>query len=73
MLNPPQSVKGKRLKIFYATQFGTQPPHFIIFANNSDLMKDHYKRYMENKLREAFGFFGTPIRISVRERSEKKN
>ncbi|MDR1168333.1 MAG: ribosome biogenesis GTPase Der [Heliobacteriaceae bacterium] len=72
MLNPPQSVKGKRLKIFYATQFGTQPPHFVIFANNSDLMKDHYKRYLENKLREAFGFFGTPIRISVRERSDKK-
>jgi len=72
MLNPPQTVKGKRLKIFYATQFGTQPPHFLIFANNADLMKDHYKRYIENKLREAFGFFGTPIRISIRERSEKK-
>ena len=72
MLNPPQTVKGKRLKIFYATQFGVQPPHFIVFANNSDLMKDHYKRYLENKLREAFGFFGTPVRISVRERSEKK-
>jgi GTP-binding protein len=72
MLNPPQSVKGKRLKVFYTTQFGVAPPHFVVFANNSDLMKDHYKRYLENKLREAFGFFGTPIRISVRERSEKK-
>ncbi len=72
MLNPPQSVKGKRLKIYYATQFGVQPPHFLVFANNSDLMKDHYKRYLENKLREAFGFFGTPIRISIRERAEKK-
>ncbi len=69
LLNPPQSHKGKRLKIFYATQFGVTPPHFVIFANNSDLMKDNYKRYLENKLREAFGFFGTPITISVRERS----
>jgi GTP-binding protein len=69
LLNPPQSHKGKRLKIFYATQFGVAPPHFVVFANNSDLMKDNYKRYLENKLREAFGFFGTPIRISVRERS----
>ncbi len=70
-LNPPASVKGKRLKLLYATQAGVQPPTFVLFANNSDLLKDHYKRYIENKLREAFGFFGTPIRISVRERSEK--
>ena len=72
MLNPPASSKGKRLKIMYVTQTGVQPPHIVIFANNADLMKDHYKRYIENKLREAFGFFGTPIRLSVRERSEKK-
>ncbi len=70
-LNPPTSVKGKRLKLLYATQAGVQPPTFVLFANNSDLLKDHYKRYIENKLREAFGFLGTPIRISVRERSEK--
>ena len=72
-LNPPQSVKNKRLKILYSTQTNVQPPTFVIFANNADLLKDHYKRYLENKLREAFGFFGTPIRISVRERKEKKN
>lgn len=72
-LNPPQSVKNKRLKILYSTQINVQPPTFVIFANNADLLKDHYKRYLENKLREAFGFFGTPIRISVRERKEKKN
>lgn len=72
-LNPPQSVKNKRLKILYSTQINVQPPTFIIFANNADLLKDNYKRYLENKLREAFGFFGTPIRISVRERKEKKN
>ena len=59
-LNPPQTVKGKRLKVLYTTQVGIQPPHI------------HYKRYLENKLREAFGFFGTPVKISVRERSEKK-
>lgn len=70
-LNPPTSVKGKRLKILYTTQTNAKPPTFVLFANNADLMKDHYKRYIENKLREAFGFFGTPIRIAVRERSEK--
>lgn len=72
-LNPPTSVKGKRLKLLYATQAGIQPPTFVLFANNADLLKDHYKRYIENKLREAFGFYGTPIRISVRERSEKES
>lgn len=70
-LNPPQSVKNKRLKILYSTQINVQPPTFVLFTNNGDLMKDHYKRYIENKLREAFGFFGTPIRISVRERAGK--
>ena len=71
MLNPPQSSKGKRLKLLYVTQTGIQPPHIVIFANNADLIKDHYKKYIENKLREAFGFFGTPIKLSVRERTEK--
>ncbi len=71
MLNPPQSSKGKRLKLLYVTQTGIQPPHIVLFANNADLMKDHYKKYIENKLREAFGFFGTPIKLSIRERSEK--
>ena len=71
-LNPPQTIRNKRLKIMYSTQATIAPPTFILFANNEDLMKDHYKRYMENKLREAFGFMGTPIRISVRTRSEKK-
>ncbi len=71
-LNPPQTIRNKRLKIMYSTQAAIEPPTFILFANNEDLMKDHYKRYMENKLREAFGFTGTPIRLSVRTRSEKK-
>lgn len=73
VMNPPQSVKGKQLKILYSTQISTQPPTFLLFTNNGDLMKDHYKRYLEKKLREAFGFFGTPVRIALRERSEKKN
>lgn len=72
-LNPPTSFKGKRLKIYYVTQAKTQPPTFILFVNNEELLKDSYKRYLENKLREAFGFFGTPIRISVRQRGEKNN
>lgn len=73
VMNPPQSVKNKRLKILYTTQVGVQPPTFVLFTNNGTLLKDHYKRYIENKLREAFGFFGTSIRISVRERSNKKD
>ena len=72
-MNPPQTVRGKRLKILYATQINTRPPTFVFFTNNGDLMKDHYKRYMEKKLREAFGFFGTTIRIALRERSDKKS
>lgn len=71
-LNPPQTIRNKRLKIMYSTQAAIEPPTFILFANNEDLMKDHYKRYMENKLREAFGFMGTPIRLSIRTKSEKK-
>lgn len=70
-LNPPTSFKGKRLKIYYMTQAAVQPPTFVLFVNNEELLKDSYKRYLENKLREAFGFFGTPIRISVRQRGGK--
>ena len=70
-LNPPTSFKGKRLKIYYTTQAKTQPPTFVLFVNSEELIKDSYKRYIENKLREAFGFFGTLIRITVRERGGK--
>lgn len=72
-MNPPSTVKNKRLKILYTTQINTQPPTFVMFTNNGDLMKDHYKRYLEKKLREAFGFFGTPIRIALRERLAQKD
>ena len=70
-LNPPQTIRNKRLKVMYSTQASTEPPTFVLFVNDEKLLKEHYKRYMENKLREAFGFLGTPIRISVRERSER--
>ena len=71
-LNPPQTIRNKRLKIMYTTQAAIQPPTILLFVNDENLLKDHYKRYIENKIREAFGFFGTPIRISVRTRAEKK-
>ena len=71
-MNPPSSIRGKRLKLYYTTQVKTQPPTFVLFINNEDFLKDNYVKYLENKLREAFGFNGTPIRISVRERQNKK-
>ena len=70
-LNPPNSIKGKFAKIYYSTQVKSKPPTFILFVNNKDLIKDSYKRYLLKKLRDAFGFFGTPIRMSFRERKEK--
>lgn len=70
-MNPPNTVKGKRLKVLYSTQVKAAPPTFVLFVNNEDLLKDSYKRYLENRLREAFGFFGTPIRISAREKQGK--
>lgn len=71
-LNPPNSIKGKFAKIYYSTQVKAKPPTFVLFVNNKDLIKDSYKRYLLKKLRDAFGFFGTPIRISFRERKEKE-
>ena len=70
-LNPPQTIRNKKLKILYSTQASIHPPMFVLFANDDNLLKEHYKRYLENKLREAFGFVGTSIRISVRTKSEK--
>lgn len=70
-LNQPPSDKGKKLKIFYATQVGVKPPTFVFFVNDKELMHFSYLRYLENKIREAFGFEGTPLKFFVRERSEK--
>ncbi len=71
VLQQPPSDRGKRLKIYYATQVSVKPPTFVIFVNNKKLMHFSYLRYLENKLREAFGFSGTPLRLFVRERKEK--
>ena len=67
-INPAPTLKGKKLKIFYATQVATKPPHFVIFVNDPKLMHFTYKRFLENKIREAFDFVGTPIHILARER-----
>lgn len=69
---PPDTVKNKRVKIYYTTQVKVAPPSFALFVNKADLLKDSYKRYIENRMREAFGFFGTPIRLSVREKGDKE-
>lgn len=72
-MNPPTTKRGKKLRVYYATQVRTAPPTFILFVNDEELVQDSYKRYLENKMREAFGFFGTPIRMSFRNRKEKTN
>ncbi len=70
-LQQPPSDKGKRLKIFYATQAGVKPPTFVVFVNDKELMHFSYVRYLENKIREAFGFQGTSIKFIIRERQDK--
>ena len=70
-LNQPPSDKGKRLKIFYATQVAVKPPTFVLFVNDKELMHFSYTRYIENNVREAFGFKGTPLKFIIRERGEK--
>lgn len=70
-LQQPPSDKGKRLKIFYMTQVSVKPPTFVIFVNDKKLMHFSYTRYLENKVREAFGFRGTPLKFIIRERKDK--
>ena len=70
-LQQPPSDKGRRLKIFYMTQVSVKPPTFVIFVNDKKLMHFSYTRYIENKVREAFGFQGTPLKFIIRERKEK--
>jgi GTP-binding protein len=69
-LNPAPTDKGKRLKIFYTTQVGVKPPHFVFFVNDNELMHFSYLRYLENQIRKNFGFEGTPIRLTVRRKDE---
>ncbi len=70
-LTPPPSVKGRRLRIYYSAQIRTNPPTIAMSCNEPELVSDHYRRYLENKIREAFGFEGTPIRLLFRPRRER--
>ena len=70
-INPPTSIKGKFLKLYYTTQSKTKPPSFTFFINSKKLLQDSYKRYLLKKLREAFGFFGTPVRLVFKEKGDK--
>ncbi len=67
----PPTDKGKRLKIFYGTQSSTKPPTFVLFVNNKELFHFSYERYIVNQIRKEFGLEGTPVRIIIREKSEK--
>jgi GTP-binding protein len=67
-MNPTPTDKGKRLKIYYATQVSVKPPTFIVFVNDPELLHFSYERFLENRIRDAFGFEGTPIKIIARER-----
>lgn len=67
-LHPAPTYKGKRLKIYYVTQVATKPPSFAVFVNDPELMHFTYKRFLQNKIREAFGFIGTPLNIYTRQR-----
>ncbi len=71
-LQQPPSDKGRRLKLFYITQVAVKPPTFVIFVNDKKLMHFSYTRYIENKIREAFGFAGTSLKFIIRERNEEK-
>jgi len=70
-LNPPPSHKGKRLKIYYATQHSVQPPTFVFFVNDPELVHFSYQRYLENQIRKNFGFEGSPLRLIMRKHKEE--
>lgn len=71
-MQQPPSDKGKRLRLYYITQAAVKPPTFVIFVNDKELMHFSYTRYIENQIREAFGFKGTPLKFIIRERKENK-
>lgn len=70
-VNPPPSDKGKRLKLFYVTQSSVKPPTFVFFVNEPEIMHFSYERFLENKIRENFGFEGTPIKFVIKKRNEE--
>ena len=69
----PPTDKGKRLKIYYMTQIGVKPPHFVIFCNDAKLFHFSYQRYLENQIRATFGLTGTPVRITIRQKGDKED
>ena len=71
-MQQPPSDKGKRLRLYYITQVAVKPPTFVIFVNDKQLMHFSYTRYIENQIRNAFGFKGTPLKFIIRERNEEK-
>lgn len=67
----PPTDRGRRLRVYYMTQTGVRPPHFVLFCNDIELFHYSYRRYIENKLREVFGFVGTPIRMTIRQKGDE--
>ncbi len=72
-MQQPPSDKGRRLRLYYITQVSVKPPTFVIFVNDKELMHFSYTRYIENQVRETFGFRGTPLRFIIRERKDKES
>ena len=71
-LQEPPSDKGRKLRIYYMTEVSVKPPTFVIFVNDKSLTHFSYTRYIENRIREAFGFRGTPLHFIIRERKDKE-
>ena len=69
---PPPAGEGRRLKIYYMTQIGIKPPHFVCFCNDAKLFHFSYQRYLENQIRSTFGLEGTPVRLTIRQKSDKE-
>ena len=69
----PPTDKGRRLKIYYMTQVGVKPPHFVAFCNDARLFHFSYQRYLENQLRAVFGLMGTPIKLTIRQKGDKED
>ena len=70
--HPPSHVRNRLPKVFYATQVGVAPPTFVIFVNDPEIIHFSYKRYLENRIREAYGFLGTPIKLILRQRESEE-
>ena len=69
----PPSDKGRRLKVYYMTQTGIRPPHFVCFCNEAKLFHFSYQRYIENQIRNTFGLEGTPVRLTIRQKGDKED